>query len=89
MIRKGRFKLCYSHGGSVGASPDIELYDLETDPGEFKNLSGQIDYEDEESELLNNIFQRWGNIDALDRTIRKSQESRLLIRNVLGDNSIF
>ena len=44
MIRKGRFKLCYSHGGSVGASPDIELYDLETDPGEFKNLSGQIDY---------------------------------------------
>ena len=89
MIRKGRFKLCYSHGGSVGASPDIELYDLETDPGEFKNLSGLIDYEDEENELLNNIFQRWGNIDALDKTIRKSQESRLLIRNVLGDNSIF
>ena len=89
MIRKGSFKLCYSHGGSVGESSDVELYDLKNDPGEFENLAGQTKYGSQERQLLDNILERWGNPKILDQKIRSSQKSRLLIRDVLGDKAIF
>ncbi len=89
MIRKNSFKLCYSHGDSVGEPSDIELYDLKNDPGEFENLAGQQKYEDVEKELIANIMQRWKNADALDGKIRNSQKSRLFIRRVLAEKAIF
>ena len=89
MIRKGYFKLCYSHGGSLGEPSDVELYDLNSDPGEFKNLGDQAEYEDKKQELLSKILERWENPETLDRKIRTSQKNRLLIRDVLGEKAIF
>ena len=37
--------------------PAVELYDLETDPGETRNLAGQVEYSEVEAELLGRIEQ--------------------------------
>ena len=89
MIRKGSFKLCYSHGGSLGEPSDVELYDLNSDPGEFENLADQAEYDDKKQELLSKILERWENPETLDKKIRTSQKHRLLIRDVLGEKAIF
>jgi choline-sulfatase len=85
MIRQDNWKLCYSHG----VPPDVELYDLETDPGEFTNLADDPEFDDVREELIDLIMEVWGDPDVLDQEIRSGQETRLLMRNVLGDDAIF
>ena len=89
MLRQGRWKLAYSHHAQ---SPDVELYDLESDPGEFQNLADDGIHTATQQRLTNRIMEIWGDAggaDALDRRIKDSQRSRLLIRDVLGDGALF
>lgn len=51
MIRTERFKLVAYHGHEVG-----ELFDLETDPGEFDNLWDQPEYADIRFELMKTML---------------------------------
>ena len=86
MVRQGRWKLSYSHDS---ASPDLELYNLETDPGEFHNLANDGIHSAVQKRLTSRIMDIWGDADALDRRIKDSQRSRLIIRDVLGDQATF
>ena len=45
MIRMGRYKYVYHTAADANHPAERELYDLEKDPGEFKNLAGQAKYE--------------------------------------------
>ena len=85
MIRQGSWKLSYSHGDP----PDLELYNLDTDPGEFTNLAGNPAHQQVQDRLLSRIMELWGDPDRLTHRIVASQEARLLIRQVAGDESPF
>ena len=86
MVRQGKWKLCYGHG----RPPEIELYDLESDPGEFINLAGDPAFSTEERRLTARVLEIWGDADELDRRIRNNQRSRQVIRDVLGeDKAVF
>ena len=85
MLREGRWKLIYGHGDP----PETELYNLETDPGEFRNLADDGVHAAVQRRLAAKVMDAWGDADALDRRIRDSQRSRLLIRQVMGDGAAF
>ncbi len=85
MFRQGRWKLSYSHG----QPPEAELYDLEEDPGEFENLAGNPAHRAVQQRLTDRIMEIWGNPDELDLRIKRSQRSRLMIRDVLDEDAIF
>jgi arylsulfatase A-like enzyme len=85
MIRRGRWKLCYSHG----TPPDIELYDLESDQGEFDNLADHAEHRAIRAELVARVMEIWSDPDRLTEEIVASQQSRKMIREVLGDSPIF
>ena len=85
MLREGRWKLIYGHGDP----PETELYNLETDPGEFRNLANDGVHTAVQRRLAAKIMDAWGDADALDLRIRASQRSRLLIRQVMGDGAAF
>ncbi len=85
MAREGAWKLCYSHG----RPPDVELYNLESDPGEFHNLATDVEYDAIRRRLTERIMEVWGEPDELERRIKVSQRSRLMIREVLGEGAIF
>ena len=85
MIRQGAWKLCYSHGDP----PENELYDLESDPGEFTNLAGLPDHQQVQARLVSRVMEIWGDPDRLTRDIVTGQDSRLMIRGVMGDSAVF
>ena len=78
MLRAGRWKLCYSHGHP----PELELYDLEADPGEFENLAAQPAHQDVVEEFTGRILKKWKDPDRLEREIVNSQESRHLLHSL-------
>jgi len=60
MYFDGRFKLCVYHGHQVG-----ELFDLQEDPHEFRNLWDEAEYATLRCELMKKSFDRLAN--AVDR----------------------
>ena len=85
MIRRGNYKLCYSYA----TEPELELYNLASDPGEYDNLAQKPSFKTILSEMTSELLSVWGPADEMDSKIRDSQQARLLIRNVLGDKAIF
>ena len=69
MLRRGRYKLNYS----LGDPP--ELYDIETDPGEFTDLAGEAAFASVAAELQEDLLSRWDPV-ALDPQVRRSQARR-------------
>ena len=85
MVRSGNWKLCYGHGDPT----ELELYDLDSDPGEFTNLAGAPEHEDVQERLLKILLDQWGDPDEITARIVRDQEDREIVRNVTGVGIIF
>ena len=73
MLRRGRYKLTYSLGD------EVELYDLEDDPGEFRNLAGERMYADIIQDMTERLLSHW-DPTALNEQVIRSQQERILIQ---------
>jgi len=76
MIREGKYKYVYIHGY------DSQLFDLETDPGEWHNLVGDPRYKDVEERLKARILEQF-DPDAIDRAVMESVRKRALIKRAM------
>ncbi|MDP6667108.1 MAG: sulfatase-like hydrolase/transferase [Dehalococcoidia bacterium] len=85
MVRSGNWKLCYGHADP----PELELYDLDADPGEFTNLAGAVEHAEAQERLLKILLDQWGDPDALTAKIVQDQEDREIVRNVTGVGTVF
>jgi len=85
MVRSGKWKLCYGHGDPV----ELEVYDLENDPGEFNNLANTPAVAEVQERLLGILLEQWGDPDALTAKIMRDQEDREIVRNVTGVGTFF
>ena len=85
MVRSGNWKLCYGHGDP----PEIELYDLDSDPGEFTNLANLPQHRETQERLLKILLDQWGDPDEMTARIVRDQEDREIVRNVTGVGTIF
>lgn len=72
MLRRGRYKLNLS----LGDAP--ELYDLDQDPGEFRDLASDPAYGPVRDELRASLLEGWDPV-AIEQQVRQSQRDRLLI----------
>jgi choline-sulfatase len=77
MIRMGRLKYLYTHGF------ESQLFDLERDPLELNNLSGDPAHSQHEQELRLRIFSDW-NPDELNKRILQSQAERRVIYKAMS-----
>jgi len=77
MIRRGQYKFIHSP-----ADPD-QLFDLVTDPEERTNLAADPQCADLAAAFRQEIAHRW-NLEALDRTVRLSQQRRITVDAALG-----
>jgi len=77
MLRRGRYKFNYS----LGDRP--ELYDMQSDPGEFRDLAGDPSYTHIVDEMQTALLAQWDPV-AIDRQVRQSQCERLLIERAHG-----
>jgi choline-sulfatase len=75
MLRSGRYKLNYS----LDDAP--ELYDLDEDPGELRDLAADPAYRAALEELRTRLLANWDPV-TLERRVRQSQRERLLIHAV-------
>ena len=80
MLRRGRYKL----NDSLGDEP--ELYDLEADPGELRNLAGDVAHAAVLADLQARIDAVWDPED-LDRRVRQSQRDRIFIEAAASGSS--
>ncbi len=79
MLRVDNWKLCYGHG----EPPELELYDLQADPGEFHNLAGDERFRHIEDSLMGRLFEIW-DPEEVRREVIASQEARVIISQVVG-----
>jgi len=80
MVRKGRYKLIYVPGG------DMDLYDMENDPGEWNDLSEKKEYQPILKELIEIVLDRWTDHDLYDERRFQSEERRLSINKAPKPN---
>jgi choline-sulfatase len=79
MLRQGRYKYIYTH------TYPAQLYDLEADPHELHNLSGQSSYSELECSMRERLLRDWNPDNVLSRVLR-SQKRRKLINNVMQNS---
>jgi choline-sulfatase len=79
MVRRGPYKLIEVHGH------DRQLFDLEADPHEWRNLAGQPNLAAVERELLSELWARF-DPDAIEAEIRASMARRVVVRNAARHN---
>ena len=58
MIRSNQWKLWVDQE-IPGKAPNVALFDLETDPGEIRNLADNPAHEETRDRLLNNVTEGW------------------------------
>ncbi len=75
MLRKGRYKYNYS----LGDVP--ELYDIDKDPEEFRNLADEPKYEEICREMEGQLLEEWDPVET-EKQVRESQKARLIIDKV-------
>jgi choline-sulfatase len=80
MVRRGPWKLTYGHGDP----PELELYDLDSDPGEFTNLADRPEHADRQQEMLALLMSEWGDPEEIQRQVMQSQADRAVIRAADG-----
>ncbi len=83
MLRRGNWKLCCGYGRPV----ELELYDLDSDPGEFQNMAEDARYQSVRDALLGRLFQLWDGAQV-DRKVRHSQQERALIRSAAPEEGL-
>lgn len=76
MVRLNNFKYIYTHGHPS------QLYDLKADPLEMNNLSGNLKYENVESNLKALTLKDWDPV-ALEKEILKSQAERKVVNEAM------
>jgi choline-sulfatase len=79
MARRGRWKYVYVHGH------DRQLFDLETDPGEWTNVAGRAELREVEHELEALILERF-DPDRIEADGAASVRRRELIRRAMERN---
>lgn len=84
MIKKGKWKLCATHADPL----EIELYDLESDPGEFTTLASDRANEDVLSALLGRLHELW-NGERIEEKVIASQRCRMLIQSAVPELQLF
>ena len=77
MLRRGRYKLNYS----LGDRP--ELYDIESDPHEFDDLSASPEHATILADLQEYLLAGWDPL-AIEAQVLQSQRERLLIERAAG-----
>ena len=77
MLRSGEWKLCMS----AGEDPEIELYNLEHDPGEFTNRATDPSAGEVKESLLKKINEQWDGVQV-DQEVSAAQDRVNLIRSV-------
>ena len=80
MIRKGKYKLIYVPGG------DIDLYDLENDPGEWTNLAKNPKYKSVVKNMTEIALKGWTDHDRFDEMRYQSEERRIAINKAPKPN---
>lgn len=80
MIRRGRWKFIHTP-----TDPD-QLFDLEHDPLELRNLAAEPEHADLVAELRAEVRRRW-DLEAVDRAVRESQQARLAVFRALGQGA--
>ncbi len=60
MIRMGKYKYIYHTSAGEQYPPERELYDLESDPGEFKNLAGADEHKERIKTMHARLVQELG-----------------------------
>lgn len=76
MLRKGKFKLIYIHG------KESQLFDLESDPGEWNNLSGIPEYRNVEDDLKGRILSKF-DPDSIEADIVASLLKRDIVNQAM------
>lgn len=76
MVREGKYKYVYIHGF------ESQLFDLESDPGEWHNLAGQPVYAEEEARLKELILLHF-DPDAIEASVGESIRRRWLVRKAM------
>jgi choline-sulfatase len=79
MARRGRYKYIHIH------EMDAQLFDLASDPGEWRNLAGDPQHQEIETALRDAILTRF-NTDAIEADVRRSLRARQLIRPAMRQN---
>lgn len=81
MIRRGRFKLVHTP-----SDPD-QLFDLEADPLELVDLASDPAHAELVRQLRAEVARRW-DLRALDRSVRESQQARLVVFRALQQGAV-
>ena len=76
MVREGRYKYVYIHGY------ESQLFDLEVDPGEWRNLARQPEYAETEAHLKGLIFSHF-DPDTIDVAVTESVRRRWLVMKAM------
>lgn len=76
MLRVDRYKFVYIHGH------DEQLFDLDNDPGEWRNLAGEADYRALSADLRGRILSRF-DPEAIEADIQRRLPKRKLVRETM------
>ena len=77
MVRKGKLKYIYVHGH------DDQLFDLETDPGEWHNLADDPTYREVKEELKGQILEQF-DPDSIDEEVQAGIRRRRIVREAMN-----